>query len=582
MIDLQCLNTIECNQGAVRAVRFNVDGSYCLTCGSDKKLKLWNPYSSLLLKTYGGHGNEVMDASSSCDSSQIVSCSSDKSVILWDVSSGQPLRRLRGHAATVTCVTYNEESTVVISGSLDNTVMCWDIKSRSQVPIQTLKEAKDCITSIQITDHEILTGSVDCSFRRYDLRNGRCDADFIGGHIQYNCPNKKFRKYFQKRHNANMSEDCQDRDDECQKFPDDAEGVAFMVNNSSSSSKYNELSRMIWYVDSGASDHLTNDIQVLEDVKELEKPIKIGVAKAGEDLEGTHVGSIRVSNNVDGRIHNYTLLDVIYVPNLRKNLLSVGKIEKKGFRVDFHKHQIFIMKDSTNLSTQVSHSSETNGSTFEEEEGTDTETEGVENVSPVTDEVNANRDRNQEKRCSSRSHQPPLWLNYHETYAPVANVNTIRMDLKALNSIYLLETKIAKPIVKLQNVKVGEQQAIYSAKIVPTKFGETVLLELKKNIVFLPQRVTNEYKLYITSLWQKNTHSYSEGPKTWENPIQQHLLKSLNPNKLFRRTLSKIDETLKLIKEKSDEKNAIKAINGRIRKCNEALKKLKWDRKLKL
>ncbi|KAG5882671.1 hypothetical protein JTB14_026083 [Gonioctena quinquepunctata] len=174
------------------------------------------------------------------------------------------------------------------------------------------------------------------------------------GHIQYNCPNKKFRKHFQKRHNANMSEDCQDRDDERQKFPDDAE--------------------------------------VLEDVKELEKPLKIGVAKAGEDLKETHVGSIRVSNNVDGRIHNYTLLDVIYVPNLRNNLLSVGKIEEKGFRVDFHKHQILIMKDisdSTNLSTQVSHSSETNGSTFEEEEGSDTETEGV------TDEVNANRDRNQ-------------------------------------------------------------------------------------------------------------------------------------------------------------------------------------------
>ncbi|KAG5861294.1 hypothetical protein JTB14_029786 [Gonioctena quinquepunctata] len=246
------------------------------------------------------------------------------------------------------------------------------------------------------------------------------------GHIQYNCPNKKFRKHFQKRHNANMSEDCQDRDDERQKFPDDAEGVAFMVNNSSSSSKYNELSRMIWYVDSGASDHLTNDIQVLEDVKELEKPIKIGVAKAGEDLEGTHVGSIRVSNNVDGRIHNYTLLDVIYVPNLRKNLLSVGKIEEKGFRVDFHKHQIFIMKDisdSTNLSTQVSHSSD--GSTFEEEEVTDTETEGVENVSPVTDEVNANRDRNQEKRCLSRSHQPPLWLNDYEQIGKIDKIGNI-------------------------------------------------------------------------------------------------------------------------------------------------------------
>lgn len=158
-----------------------VDGSYCLTCGSDKKLKLWNPYKSLLLKTYGGHGNEVLDAAGSCDSSQIVSCSSDKSVILWDVSTGQPMRRLRGHASTVTCVKYNEESTVAVSGSLDNTVMCWDLKSRRNEPIQVLNDAKDCITSLQVTDHEILTGSVDCSVRRYDLRNGSCHADFVGG-----------------------------------------------------------------------------------------------------------------------------------------------------------------------------------------------------------------------------------------------------------------------------------------------------------------------------------------------------------------------------------------------------------------
>ncbi|CAG9771201.1 unnamed protein product [Ceutorhynchus assimilis] len=182
-MELKCLNTIDCNQGGVRAVRFNVDGSYCLTCGSDKKIKLWNPYKKLLLKTYGGHGNEVLDACGSCDSSQIVSCSSDKSVIIWDVSTGQPLRRLRGHASTVSCVKFNEESSVVISGSHDNTVMCWDARSRNQTAFQTLKEAKDCVNSIKVSEHEILTGSVDCSVRRYDLRNGRCDTDFVGAAI---------------------------------------------------------------------------------------------------------------------------------------------------------------------------------------------------------------------------------------------------------------------------------------------------------------------------------------------------------------------------------------------------------------
>lgn len=85
---------------------FLVDGAYCLTCGSDRKLKLWNPYRGVILKTYEGHGNEVMDSSASCDSSQIVSCGLDKSVILWDVASGTPIRRLRGHAGPVNTVRY--------------------------------------------------------------------------------------------------------------------------------------------------------------------------------------------------------------------------------------------------------------------------------------------------------------------------------------------------------------------------------------------------------------------------------------------------------------------------------------------
>ncbi|CAG4995323.1 unnamed protein product [Parnassius apollo] len=178
--ELSTLVTIKCKQQTIRAVRFNVDGSYCLTCGADKKIKLWNPHKQLLLKTYGGHANEVLDAAGSCDSSHFVSCSSDKSVILWDVATGQPIRRYRGHASTVTCVKFNEESTMAISGSVDNTVAFWDTLSRRQEPVQVLKDAKDTITAVQVTNHEILTCSVDCHVRLYDIRVGKMTSDYIG------------------------------------------------------------------------------------------------------------------------------------------------------------------------------------------------------------------------------------------------------------------------------------------------------------------------------------------------------------------------------------------------------------------
>ncbi|XP_069460205.1 WD repeat domain-containing protein 83 [Ambystoma mexicanum] len=177
------VQTLECKQGAVRAVRFNADGNYCLTCGSDKSLKLWNPHRGTHLKTYSGHGYEVLDAAGSFDNSQLCSCGSDKTVVLWDVAKGQVIRKFRGHAGKVNCVQFNEEATVILSGSIDSTIRCWDCRSRRPDPIQILDEAKDGVSSIKVSDHEILSGSVDGQIRRYDLRTGEMCADFVGSPI---------------------------------------------------------------------------------------------------------------------------------------------------------------------------------------------------------------------------------------------------------------------------------------------------------------------------------------------------------------------------------------------------------------
>uniref|UniRef100_A0A8C6U9J9 WD repeat domain-containing protein 83 n=1 Tax=Neogobius melanostomus TaxID=47308 RepID=A0A8C6U9J9_9GOBI len=176
--------TLDSQQGPVRAVRFNADGNYFLSCGADKSLKLWSASKGTLLKTYSGHGYEVLDADSSFDNSQICSCSSDKSVILWDVASGQVTRKLRGHAGVTFCV-FNV--VVVTPGSIDGTVRCWDVRSRRNEPIQILDEARDGISSLKVAQHELLTGSVDGRVRRYDLRMGQLHVDFLSSPITCVC-----------------------------------------------------------------------------------------------------------------------------------------------------------------------------------------------------------------------------------------------------------------------------------------------------------------------------------------------------------------------------------------------------------
>lgn len=51
---------------------------------------------------------------------------------------------------------------------------------------QILDEAQDGVTSIEVSDHEILTGSADGCIRRYDLRVGRLYVDLIGSVYLFN------------------------------------------------------------------------------------------------------------------------------------------------------------------------------------------------------------------------------------------------------------------------------------------------------------------------------------------------------------------------------------------------------------
>eukprot|EP00045_Choanoeca_perplexa_P014573 m.172598 g.172598 ORF g.172598 m.172598 type:complete len:308 (-) comp16722_c0_seq1:2600-3523(-) len=179
-LPVKCVGKLEGHAGAVMAVRFNRDGSYCLTCGKDRLVKLWNPKSQLLIKTYKGHGLEVNDADCAPDNSRFISASADKSLLLWDVASGKTIRKFRAHSGPVNAVKFNEEATMAISASYDASVKCWDLRSNDRDPVQVMNEAKDSVPTLVLSDHEILTGSVDGFVRCYDLRVGQMRQDNMG------------------------------------------------------------------------------------------------------------------------------------------------------------------------------------------------------------------------------------------------------------------------------------------------------------------------------------------------------------------------------------------------------------------
>ncbi|PZC78057.1 hypothetical protein B5X24_HaOG202660 [Helicoverpa armigera] len=100
-----------------------------------------------------------------------------------------------------------------------------------------------------------------------------------------------------------------------------------------------------WYVDSGCSNHMTWDAEKLRNLQKVNSNFKIKVAN-GEDISvegrGNAIPSISGSSNL-------TLENVLHVPQLSMNLISVSDLVKKDFSVNFDKRGCTI----TNKTDQI-------------------------------------------------------------------------------------------------------------------------------------------------------------------------------------------------------------------------------------
>lgn len=98
--------------------------------------------------------------------------------------------------------------------------------------------------------------------------------------------------------------------------------VAFMTGKGSQTQDEEVVS---FKLDSGASDHLVNVKHCFADLTKLKQPVVINVAKDDQSLISWHRGTIKGVNKEGNTV---SLKDVLFVPNLRANLLSVKKMAK--------------------------------------------------------------------------------------------------------------------------------------------------------------------------------------------------------------------------------------------------------------
>ncbi|KAJ8525268.1 hypothetical protein ON010_g15847 [Phytophthora cinnamomi] len=180
-----CARELRGHHGPVNAVRFNSTGTYVMTCGQDKTVKLWNPHrdgvdkpnEALLIKTYEGrHGYDVQDVAMygecTLERKLVVGCDEWMGVVLIAVRTTTPSSPRVGETETSSCGTCRLHR---LFASLKATSMA----RNAYMPIQVLDDFKDSVMSMVVTEHEIIAGCVDGVMRTYDLRAGQLFREHI-------------------------------------------------------------------------------------------------------------------------------------------------------------------------------------------------------------------------------------------------------------------------------------------------------------------------------------------------------------------------------------------------------------------
>lgn len=90
-----------------------------------------------------------------------------------------------------------------------------------------------------------------------------------------------------------------------------------------------------WFIDSGATAHMSNNKELFENIEVV--PDEDIIIANNERIKIEGKGDIILKLNVDNRIEKVLIKNVIYVPDICTNLISVKQLTNEGYSVHFTK-----------------------------------------------------------------------------------------------------------------------------------------------------------------------------------------------------------------------------------------------------
>jgi hypothetical protein len=161
------------------------------------------------------------------------------------------------------------------------------------------------------------------------------------GHFKRDCPDFKSRqpqrgssdgkyKGKQRANKAEVKVRAQQLDSS------DGESAGFVAEHALNSDTCQKHMNQVWIIDSGATCHMCHDESAFIEMEKLEKPIDITLGD-GRTLKAIGRGKVVVKARLKGKSYKQVnLFDVLFVPGLAYNLVSVTRASEAGLITKFY------------------------------------------------------------------------------------------------------------------------------------------------------------------------------------------------------------------------------------------------------
>ena len=157
--------------------------------------------------------------------------------------------------------------------------------------------------------------------KNLDMSKVNCFICHKKGHFTSQCPDRKKKNNTQMAGSAKVEEFNKN-------FDENFCLIACMASTTGSS---------IWYIDNGASSHMTGQKIFFKDLQEGGTGIHV---ELGDDARYQAQGVDTVSfERESGKPLSFVV--VLYVPGLNKNLISFSTLEDKGYQVNLCDHSVY-------------------------------------------------------------------------------------------------------------------------------------------------------------------------------------------------------------------------------------------------